>query len=120
MVIATDFGATLDSRTMEKDNCSVNNHAAFCVMHSLHDWKDIKHEIIERNGNMLSKKNISKCGRWINFVDTSSRGKKNDHVVHDAFLNHIMDCYSDHANANAHYLKYRIIHADNCSTQHEC
>ena len=31
-----------------------------------------------------------------------------------------MDYYSDHTNANAHQLKYRIIHANNCGTQHEC
>ena len=73
----------------------------------------------ERNGNILSKKtNVSECHRWIGFVDTLSRGKNNDPVTHNAFLNHIMDCYSNHANVNVHHLKHCVIYADDCGAHH--
>ena len=31
-IIYTDFGATLDLSAIEKDNCSVNNHAVVCIL----------------------------------------------------------------------------------------
>ena len=30
-IICTDFGATLDLGAVEKDNCSVDNHAIICI-----------------------------------------------------------------------------------------
>ena len=68
----------------------------------------------------FKKTNVSECDRWIGFVDDSSCGKKNDHVAHNAFLNHIMDYYSDHASINTHHLKCRVIHNNDCGAQHEC
>ena len=35
MVLAADFGATLDLMAIEMDNCSQNNHAAVCIVYVL-------------------------------------------------------------------------------------
>ena len=46
--------------------------------------------------------------------------KNNDYISHNAFFNHIMDCYSNHADSNSRRLKYRIIHTDDCGTYCKC
>ena len=38
LVLATDFGATLNLCAAEKDNCSVDNHAVVAIFFVLRDW----------------------------------------------------------------------------------
>ena len=37
LLVATDFGASLDLHAIEKDNCATDNHAAVCIAHVLKD-----------------------------------------------------------------------------------
>ena len=44
MVYATDFGATLDLRAAEADNCSVDNHAVMYILFALCDWRRVQYQ----------------------------------------------------------------------------
>ena len=43
-VICTDFGATLDLRGAETDNCSVNNHSVVYIFYVLTNWRSVKYK----------------------------------------------------------------------------
>lgn len=94
LVFCADFGATLDLSAAETDNCSVANHAAVCAFYFLHDWEDVSHDEINDDKEMLTKtKRVSECDRWISFISTQSKGKKNDHVAHNAILERMLSYY---------------------------
>ena len=65
------------------------------------------------------KKN-SDYDRWIGFVNSMIKGKKNDHSAHNTFLRHVTK-YCDEKNRVRHgEHKKRIINIDNCGGQCEC
>jgi len=76
-IIYTDFGATLDLSAIEKDNCSVNNHAAVCILFVVTNWRNVKFKKKNENGNNIEDETIiNDCDKWIFFADTISKGKK--------------------------------------------
>ena len=55
------------------------------------------------------------------FGDTISKGKKNDHVFHNACLEHVINFYDkERSDENLPAIKINIIHTDNCPTQYKC
>ena len=63
----------------------------------------------------------SDCDEWIFFGDTITKGKKNDHALHNNCLEHIISFYdSERSRDNFPPIKNNIVHADNCPTQCKC
>ena len=116
-VICTDFGATLDLSAVEKDNCSVDNHAVICIFFIVYNWR-VTDFIDDGNLNQVI---INDCDKWIWFGDTMSKGKKNDHIFHNACLEHIITFYDkERSEKNLPSIKINIVHTDNCPTQYKC
>ena len=63
---------------------------------------------------------MRKCDRWISFIDTLARGKKNDDVSCNAFVDHIIDWHHQQPNFNFNSIDKHIIHSDNCGNQFKC
>ena len=77
IVFCTDFGATLDLHAKETDNCSQNHHAAVCILYVIYDWRLVEYEMLDDlNNNVSTTKIVSRCDRWISFIDMISKGKK--------------------------------------------
>ena len=95
-IIYTNFGATLDLSAIEKDNCSVNNHAAVCILFVVTNWRNVKFKKKNENGNNIEDETIiNDCDKWIFFADTISKGKKNDHVMHNSCLTYLIKYYDE-------------------------
>ena len=91
-VFHTDFGAVLDLMAAEKDNCSVNNHAVVCILFVTYDWRLVKYK---RKDGTMDETIICTTDKWAFFGSTQTRGKKNDHVYHNACLKYLIKFY-DH------------------------
>ena len=80
-VTATDFGATLNLRASQADNCSVDNHAVICILFVLSDWRVVKYF---KEGGEMDETITNDCDKWIFMADTLSKGKKITmlHIMH--------------------------------------
>ena len=117
-VISTDFGATLDLRAAETDNCSVDNHAVVDIFFITYDWRPVKYN---RKDGSVDETIISTTDKWIFFADTLSRGKKNDHVCHNACLKKIIEYYDKkRMDIGKQPIPINIVWTDNCGTQYKC
>ena len=56
----------------------------------------------------------------MSFISTQSKGKKNDHVTHNTFLEHMLSHYKNAGIINFTNIKHIIGHTDNCPTQYKC
>jgi hypothetical protein len=121
-IICTDFGATLDLGAIEKDNCSVNNHAVVCIFFVAYDWRRVQFKKTDKNGCMHNDEvMVNECDKWIFFGDTLSKGKKNDHVFHNACLTYIIRHYDGlRIVAGKQEIPSNIVWTDNCPTQYKC
>ena len=64
---------------------------------------------------------VNDCDRWIFFGDTLSKGKKNDHIFHNACMTHIIKFYDNERLAEGKdVIPNNIVHMDNCPTQYKC
>ena len=64
---------------------------------------------------------VNNCDKWIVFGDTLARGKKNDHVFHNAVLSYLIKFYNMEREAQGKQpIPNNIIHTDNCPTQYKC
>ena len=59
-VICTDFGATLDLGTSEKDNSSINNHAVIGIFLVTHNRRVVKIKKKRKENKMMVRKKNSK------------------------------------------------------------
>ena len=117
-VICTDFGATLDLHASEKDNSSIDNHAVICIFFVAHKWRRVT---FKNKDGINDEKMMNNCDKWIVFGDTMSKGKKNDHVFHNAALTHIVKFYEKERGTEGMLaIKNNIVHTDNCPTQYKC
>ena len=126
-VICTDFGATLDLRGAETDNCSVNNHAVVCIFYVLTNWRSVKYKKRTENNNTNAflegedETIVNDADKWGFFGDTISTGKKNDHIFHESCLNYIINFYDQRRIAKGkNPIPTNIIWTDNCPTQYKC
>ena len=121
-VICTDFGATLDLSAAEKDNSSVDNHAVICIFFVSQNWRKVSYKREVEGGGVLDDETIiNDCEKWIFFGDTMSKGKKNDHVFHNACQTYLIRYYDTiRINANKAPIPVNITWTDNCPTQYRC
>ena len=115
----TDFGATLDLSAMETGNSSVDNHAVICVFFVLTNWRPVK--FYNTSSNILDETVLNNYDKWIIFGDTLSKGKKKDHVFHNACLTYLIDFYDkERQNNDKQPIPNNIVYTDNCTTQYKC
>eukprot|EP00957_Ditylum_brightwellii_P192632 14667088-Ditylum_brightwellii.AAC.1 len=116
--LCTNFGSTLDLFASEKDNSSVDNHAALCIFFVLSNWRNVKYKTEEGE---YKDTVVNDCDKWLVFGDTMSRGKKNDHIFHNARFTYIIKIYDmEQENEGKGNIPTNIIHTDNFPTQYKC
>eukprot|EP00957_Ditylum_brightwellii_P039044 2950912-Ditylum_brightwellii.AAC.1 len=69
-VFCTYFGATLDLRASETDNCSVDNHAILCIFFVLTNWREVQYE---KETGEIGETVVNDSDKWLFFGDTLSR-----------------------------------------------
>jgi hypothetical protein len=114
----TDFSATLDLRAALAENSSVDNHAVLAIFVMLSNRRLVGPLNVSKKSqenNQPSHVNINTCDVWFFFGPSMSKGKKNDHVFHNACFEHI----------TAWYQKNRKVQVakqwtDNCACQYKC
>jgi hypothetical protein len=101
----------------ETANCSQDAHAVLAIFVVLSNRRDI---VIKRDGKDVTK-SIHDCDVWHFFGDTKSKGKKNDHVFHNACLEDIVRYYQNQRKrTNREPIKHIRIWTDNCAGQYKC
>ena len=113
LAIFTDFSATMDLRAAKTDNSSVDNHAVLAIYVVLHSPRDIQIQL--EDGTFVTKR-VHECDVWHFFGDSMSKGKKNDHVFHNACLKHIVEYYK---RTTLPDLQRIIMWTDNCAAQYK-
>ena len=122
-VICTDFASTLDLRGKATDNCSVDNHAVVAIFCVVTGWRKVKYNAIDKNDKnpYQDETIICDCDKWAFFGSTMSKGKKNDHVYHEACLTYINDYYDKiRADKGKDPINTFIVWTDQCPTQYRC
>jgi hypothetical protein len=79
----------MDLRAGETDNSSVDGHAVLDTFVVLHSPRTVK--VMKNDKEIIAR--VHECDVWHHFGDTISKGKKNDHVFHNACLVAIVDYY---------------------------
>jgi hypothetical protein len=116
LLIFTDFSATMDLRASQTDNSSVDAHAALQIFVVLHSPRVVK--VSDDNG-VEHEKRVHECDVWYFFGSTISKGKKNDHVFHNACLEDIVKHYQRKRGRGNEISRVRIW-TDNCASQYKC
>ena len=117
--IMTDFGATLDLYAAEKDNSSVNNHAVVCIFFVLSNWRKVNY--VRTDTSEWDEMITNECDKWIVFGDTMAKGKKNDHVFHNACIAHLISYYDkEREEQGKGEIAANIVWTDGCPTQYKC
>ena len=79
-VICTDFGATLNCMSSEKESSSINNRAVICIFFVSYNWQTVKFKKLvtcgESTNEIEDETIINDYNKWIFFGDTLSKGKK--------------------------------------------
>ena len=121
-IICTDFGATLDLRGAEADNCSVDNHAVVCIFFVLMNWRKVQYKRKNDQKELVDNSTIlNDCQKWAFFGSTLSRGKKNDHVFHEACITYICKYYdAERIEEGKERIPVKTVWIDQCPTQYKC
>lgn len=121
-VICTDFGASLDLCSAEKNNCSVDNRAVICILFVVYNRRNVSFQKMSEIGEYETDEMIANdCDRWVFFGDTMSKGKKNDHIFHQSCCTYVIKHYDSMREAVGKTpIPFNIIWTDNCPTQYKC
>jgi hypothetical protein len=84
----TDFSATCDLHAAKLDNCSQDTHAVLSMFVLRHSSRFVT--VQQEDGEDVGHQ-INDCDVWHFFGDTISKGKKNDHIFHNACLKEIVE-----------------------------
>lgn len=114
LLVFTDFAATLDLRAGETDNCSVDGHAVVDNFVVLHSPRNVS---VEKEPGTVVTHRINECEVWHMFGDSRSKGKKNDHVFHNASLDMIVKYYNQTLGQQINTV---TVWTDNCPNQYKC
>ena len=88
----------------------------------IHTWREAGYFQQDDNGNTFEDKAIlTDTNKWAFFGCTLSRGKKNNHVFHEACLTHIIKYYdSNQIKEGKQAIPTNVIWTDQCPTQYKC
>jgi hypothetical protein len=118
VLICTDFSASLDLRAKLTDNCSQDNHAVLAIYYVQQNRREI--HCVDKDGTTI-KKVVFDTQVFFFFGDSQSKGKKNDHIFHNACLAHILDYVKRNRARNGQIpLSRAIVWTDNCGGQYKC
>ena len=85
--ICTDFGASLDLCSAEKDNYLVDNHAVICILFVVYNWRRVLFQKMSKRGEYEADERIvNDCGRWVFLAIQRQKGRKM--IVY--FINHVV------------------------------
>jgi len=103
---------------IEKDNCSVDNHCVVCIFFLSHNWRRVE---FSKEGGGNDETILNECDKWIFLGDIMSKGKKNDHVFHQACLTYLIKRFDAQRVANGKVpIQQNIVWTDNCPNQYRC
>ena len=118
LLVFTDFSATMDLHAAKADNSSVNNHAVLAIYVVLYSPRDVNVKL--DNGEVQTKR-VNECDVWYFFGESMSKGKKNDHVFHNACLKEIVRYYKRRFKREKKGpIRRVLIWTDNCACQYKC
>jgi hypothetical protein len=86
-----DFSATMDLHACETKCSATDGHAVLAIFIILHSPQEVN--ILDENGKIIGTKHVHDCDVWHFFDETISKGKKNDHMFHNACLEEIVNYY---------------------------
>jgi hypothetical protein len=121
--VSTDFAATADLCAVEKLNSSTNAHCNICNMLVIYNKREVMVKTILKNGSEICEMiTVYDVNVYHSLAETFEKGKKNDHVMHTATLNHVLERTSRKfiERDPTKPLKRVIIHTDNCPSQYRC
>eukprot|EP00956_Cyclotella_meneghiniana_P028855 scaffold68305_cov22-Cyclotella_meneghiniana.AAC.1 len=127
LLIFTDFAASMALRAAEAKNSSVNAHAVndnFVVVYNkrtvkLKERKKRKHiEVL--NEDEQEDLTIWTCDVHHFFAESMSKGKKNDHAMHNTSLDAVIKKYAEVFETLGNKLEVVIVWSDNAPTQYRC
>ena len=109
-VVLTDFSATVDLRAAQTDNSSVDNHAVLDIFMVLHSARTVP-IIVSDTGETEDVWTCTvECFYF--FGPSMSKGKKNNHVFHNACLDQVQRYLAP--------IQVAVIWSDNCASQYKC
>jgi hypothetical protein len=108
--ICMEFSATGDLRASETNNCSEDSHLVITVYVVLHTVRTVMVDNVS--------KKLNDCNIWYFLGSTLSKGKKNDHVFHNACLDSLIENY--HLQFKARQLDQVVVWTGNCGRQYKC
>jgi hypothetical protein len=125
ILIFTDFAAVMALRARQAKNSSVDAHAIIANFVILWNKRDVKAKGKKKgkNGEEMEfeeKVTISNVDVVHFFAETFEKGKKNDHVMHNACLDEIIRKYRAKLRERGDELKHVIIWTDNAPHQYRC
>ena len=130
MLILTDFASVLALRAFQTKNSSVDGHAVndnFVVLHNRRIVKvrDIEARKKKKDNEVemqINDEEIVICTVDVHhfFAETISKGKKNDHAMHNICLDAIIRRYQGIFAGRGDTLEHVIVWTDNAPTQYRC
>jgi hypothetical protein len=113
-----NFSATCDLRAAKLDNCSQDAHAVLATCVACHSPRFVT--VQQEEGDDV-RHPINDCDAWCFFGDTFSKGKKNDHIFHNAFLKDIIESHKrQFPRDGGSVLNKAKVWTDNCAGQCKC
>jgi hypothetical protein len=112
ILVCTDFSAMMDLRPIKTKCSHVDRHAVVAIFYVFTNprW------VVTETGETVR---VSDCDVWHVFGDTLNKNTKNDHVFHNAALNHVLKHYTRDGNLPTPSSRVRVW-TDNCPTQYRC
>jgi hypothetical protein len=111
LLIFTDFSASMVLRAKAALNSSVDGHAVLAIFVVCYGSRKVT--------TPAGEKTVNDCDVWYFFGDTKSKGKKNDHVFHNACLKHIVEHYQSKRAPDDPITSVKLW-TDNCACQYKC
>ena len=117
-VLLTEFGASLDLRHIETDDCSVENHSTMASYFLLTNLRTVTCNKKDGTSNQII---LSDCNKWKIFGETIPKGNKSDHELNDSCLHDIVGFHDDEKAAIRNpKISVNIICTENCTRQCKC
>ena len=110
MAICTDFSAMLSLRPNRTKCAHVDRHAVLAIFYIITNPRDVQ----LGDGTTVR---VTDCDVWHIFGNAENKDTKNDHVFHNACLEHIIKYYIEEKDLDVDTIR---IWTDNCTGQYKC
>jgi hypothetical protein len=117
IVLYTDYSATPNLEAIDTDNSSVANHMILDIFLVCHSPRMV--DVLNEDGTLHSTIRVTNCTYWAIVGPTDGYGKKNDHVLHNHALDHIVDWHTRDLADRDITLTDVTMFTDNCKGQYK-